>query len=343
MIMKFWIIVFLAVMEIVGADNVVSEETKDHNKEAHKALCDLMKAAANKWREVEKRVPTDPLRNALVTTLFGYGTVGTLETLRSVLPSDYDDVEGTDSSRSNWCGQPLNGDYQNNYPRWSGHSAPHDMVCLCTLGNNTWPLVGSEKDKLCGQNKNSLGGDNEWWSGTNNTKKRDAIEKTWKVTVNPCLSGSSPEKDLKEALKKFTGKIVHTWDAKYDENHYVLGQNGTDYISKPCDGSPKDGLCVKYYNSTKPFPWWVDLEKALIEDAEIQKQRAEEERRKQQDRERKTDEPHAEALTSGPQTNNQTEQHRNANLTEKLRKYNIKSGTPISRPSSWLLRAVFLF
>ncbi|CCD13777.1 Variant surface glycoprotein [Trypanosoma congolense IL3000] len=333
MTMMVWMVM------IVFFGVVAGEEKKNYNEAEHKALCDLLRVAVDKWGEVEKRVPTDPLRKALETTLFGYGTVGTLETLKSGLPSDYNDVEGTDSPRSNWCGQPLSGQYQDSYPRWPGYSAPHDVVCLCTAGSHGWPI--NKTGKLCAQDKDTLKTDSEWWSGTNNTHKKDAIGNTWEVTVKRCLSGSSQEKDLKKALKKFTDEIKHKIEG--GENFYVLGENGSDYIESPCNGSPRNGLCVMYHpNDTDTKTWWKDLDEALEKDEQIQKQREEKERRRQKENAEKKDSAQKEAPSAHITTNQTDQQHTGSTPTDKLRRLNPTSGTPISRPSSWLLSAILL-
>ncbi|CCD17359.1 Variant surface glycoprotein [Trypanosoma congolense IL3000] len=333
----FWMIFMVVVMGLVNGDKVVT----DHNEHEHASLCDFLKVTVRKWEHIRERSPEDPLRKALKQTIFGYGSLEEeLDTLKRTLPGDYNKVGESGSSRTLWCGQRRQGEHQDSYPRWPGHSGPHDLVCLCTAGENGWP-VNSTSDTgstLCGHNKDALEAGEKWWSGTNNTQKKDAIQKTWDVTVNQCLSGYSQETDLAAALHKFKDKIKKTtFD---DETRYILGEGGTGW--SPCNGNGQ--VCVTYYpNSTDTHTWWSDLEKALVQDEKIQKQRAEAERRKNRDEEKNLDSPKAEASISGPTTTNQTEKNnQESNLTDKLRKLNLTSGTPIIPPSSWLLRAVFL-
>ncbi|CCD16139.1 Variant surface glycoprotein [Trypanosoma congolense IL3000] len=345
MIMKILIIVCVAAMEMVGAENGDSEGTKEHNKEAHHLLCNLMNAAANKWREVEKRASTDPLRKALKTTLFGYGTVETLETLKSGLPKDYEGVEEISGSRGNSCGQPQYVDawhYGDAQARWPGHSAPHDMVCLCTLGNNTWPLNGTQKaTTLCGKDKNALGGhDGKGWSSGGSGNEH--VKATWEKVVTPCLSESGKEEDLKRALETLIDNFNHTWIEEYKDT-YRLGEG--DYNEyEACTGSSRLGVCAMYYpNATDAKIWWKDLRAAIQEDEKQQEQKKlEEEKRKKEEDAQKADSAQTAALKSGYPNTNQTEASNKDNITDTIRKFHMKSGTPISLPSSWLLRAILL-
>ncbi|CCD14553.1 Variant surface glycoprotein [Trypanosoma congolense IL3000] len=338
--MKFLVVV-MVVIGVVRADEVGAAATlTNHNEASHRALCDFLKVAVDKWEHVKTRGPTDPLKKALKDTIFGYGSgEEDVEVLKSKLPSDYDEVgSGLLSDRSLWCGQPRDED-RVQQRRWPGHSGPHDLVCLCTAGENGWP-VNSTSDTgstLCGHNKDALEAGEKWWSGTKNMKKKDAIQKTWEVTVNQCLSGYSQGTDLVSALQKFKDKIKKTiFD---DETRYILGEGGTGW--SPCNGNAQ--VCVTYYpNRTSTNTWWSDLEKAFVQDEKIEKQRAEEEKRKQQQEAAKKDKNKTEDIKSTTPTTNQTEQNKTATLHETMRKLNLTSGTPIIPPSSWLLRAVFL-
>ncbi|CCD16713.1 Variant surface glycoprotein [Trypanosoma congolense IL3000] len=321
---------------------------KNHNEHEHARLCSVLGAAVDKWRDIRTRDPTDTLRKALGRTIFGNESGGELTDLEGTLPKEYNGVEGISGSRSSWCGGPHEETNWQHQWRWSGHSAPHDMACLCTVGEEAWPVNKSatttDNDKLCGQGRSALGADDsKGWGYTEHEGNRH-VEATWKAIVTPCLLESGKKDDLKKALEVFIDNLNHTYDKEY-RDMYRLGEgkySSTHYAA--CTGSSSLGVCVMYYTSFPPEPWWRQLQEAILEDEQIQKRLAEEEKkRKQQDKTEKEDSAQKAALTSGTQTNNQTEQHRNANLTEKLRKLNLTSGTPISMPSSWLLRAVFLF
>ncbi|CCD12570.1 Variant surface glycoprotein [Trypanosoma congolense IL3000] len=342
MMMKFWM------MMIVTMGVSTNVEGTDHNHDAHNALCDLLSVSVKKWGEVKERKHDDPLRNALKQTIFGYGSVGEdLDKLKTKFPKDYEGVEGRLSSRSNWCGQPHEWDgYFKDEDRWSGHSAPHDMVCLCTVGEKGWPLNESKsysdaETTLCGQDKQTLGAtDGKGWDDDRKEKPgENHVNATWFGVTVSCLKGETGG-DLKKALKNFLGKLEHNPGHGYD-NRYRLGKgNVSSYAA--CNGKPELGVCAMYYNTTKPLPWWTELERALIEDEQIQKQREEEERRKQQGETEKQDLPKTAAITSGPSTTNQTEGTHKNTLHEAIRKLNMTSGTTISQPSSWLLSALLL-
>ncbi|CCD12566.1 Variant surface glycoprotein [Trypanosoma congolense IL3000] len=340
----------LVVMCLV-VSNADENEKKDHNGDAHDALCELLKAAVGKWGDGGKHL-SGPLQKALAKTIFGkQSSVETVESLKGKLPVDYDGVVKQRESRGIACGEPRNdgGDYNNvHQTRWSGHSAPHDLVCLCTAGEKGWPVNQSEtstdKDKLCGQDRTALKAEsNKGWDSKNQGEKeegKEQINATWGEVVKPCLK-SGTGTNLKDALEKFKQKLVNKSDEVY-LNRYQLGQ-GTPDDYGACTGSEKKGVCVAYFNSTTtryPMPWWVDLQNALPEEEKFQEEkRREEERRKQQEKERKTNEPHTEIITP---TTNQTEQSNKDKLHEAIRKYNTTSSTPIIPPSSWLLSAAIL-
>ncbi|CCD15229.1 unnamed protein product, partial [Trypanosoma congolense IL3000] len=232
MMMKILIVV-MVIIGVVRADEVGAAVTlTNHNELSHRALCDFLKVAVDKWKDVKTRDPADPLKKALKDTIFGYGSGDDdVEALKSKLPRDYDEVgSGLLSERSLWCGQQLDED-RVQQRRWPGHSGPHDLVCLCTAGENGWP-VNSTSDTgstLCGHNKDALEAGEKWWSGTNNTQKKDAIQKTWDVTVNQCLSGYSQETDLAAALQKFKDKIKKT--TFEHETRYILGEGGPGWAT----------------------------------------------------------------------------------------------------------------
>ncbi|CCD14468.1 Variant surface glycoprotein [Trypanosoma congolense IL3000] len=337
--MKIWIVAILcvSVVEFGAQESGELSGKTDHNKEEHERLCGVLKAAVGRWG-ISGEGLLEPLKTALHRTIFGYGSVEQkVEKLRNALPEVY---KGGDLDRAMLCGEPKFEEVHQ--PRWSGHSAPHDVVCLCTVGNNSFPLngTGSPSSTLCGRGKIELkAGEKKGW--TSSGKGEDQITATWDNVTKPCLEGSGKGENLKEALETFIAALK-TMPSTKGRQGMQLGE-GTPDDSYACTGSPTRGVCVEYYpNLTDAKIWWVDLDEALKKDEQIQKQRAEEERRKQQDEAEKQNSQKAEALTSGPQTNNQTEQHRNANLTEKLRKLNLTSGTPITLPSSWLLRALLL-
>ncbi|CCD13256.1 Variant surface glycoprotein [Trypanosoma congolense IL3000] len=345
MMFKFLIVVVMCL--VVRAED---EKKKDHNQEAHKALCDFLKVAVNKWGDRGQTL-SPPLKKALGKTLFGGGE-GDIQVLKEKLPGDYKDVEKDSGTRSAWCGQPHHdGDTNHqNLRRWSGHSAPHDMVCLCTVGENGWPVNNSgtstDNDKLCGADRKALGADDGKGWGYSVHEGNAHVTATWENVIVPCLNGEAGG-DLKQALNEFLGKLQHKPDVPANPSRYILGENNvtkSDYTA--CTGSPKYGVCVAYFNATtrNPKPWWTDLQKAIPEEEKFQeeKRREKEEKIKLQQQSEKKDSQKQENLTSAPPNTNQTEPNNKDNLADKLRRFNFTSGTPISMPSSWLLSAVLL-
>ncbi|CCD15731.1 Variant surface glycoprotein [Trypanosoma congolense IL3000] len=347
--MKIQFLVFIcAVGAVAGAEDGGSVVPKDHNKDAHNALCNLMKAAVTKWGDGGKTL-SPPLKKALGRTLFGKDDGGTVDTLKGKLPDDYEGVVKQTDSRNFACGQPRNDQagYGNLHQvRWSGHSAPHDMVCLCTAGSYGWPINGTgPSTTLCGKDKGALKADNKkGWDSANqgeDEQGKEQINATWVEVVTQCLQGGKGG-DLKQALNTFTESLVHKSGDEVHKNRKQLGE-GTPNNYTGCSGSPKLGVCVMYYPDDKhATPWWIELPNALKEDEQLQKQRQEEEKRKQQEEAAKKDTNKTEDIKSTTPTTNQTEQNKTATLHETIRKLNLTSGTPISRPTSWLLSALLL-
>ncbi|CCD13420.1 unnamed protein product [Trypanosoma congolense IL3000] len=352
MMMNYWMVVMVFIgvsAQESGADG------KDHNGEEHTKLCAVLKEAVGMWGEGRQSL-SESLKMALHRTIFGNESGGDLAKLKEKVPADYDILASPDAERGFLCGEPVDEHLHKQRGRpWSGHSAPHDLVCLCTLGKDGWPLNESNNgiDKLCGRLKDSLGGENEGWSGVHtewiessetlvhHAKGETQIKATWFNVTKPCLEGNRKGENLKEALKTFVDSLK-PMPSTGKRNGAQLGE-GNPNEDHACTGSRKYGVCVMYYPNDKDTKtWWVDLQKALIEDEKIQKERDEEAKRKQEEAAKK-DTNKTEDLKSTNPTTNQTEQNKTATLHETMRKFNLTSGTHISMPSSWLLRAVFLF
>ncbi|CCD12527.1 unnamed protein product, partial [Trypanosoma congolense IL3000] len=164
-----WMMMAVAVIFVSGSSSIsIASVGKEHNKEEHARLCNLLMAAVNKWEEVKTRESTDPLKRALGKTLFGNENGGEMGDLKGGLPKDYEKVEGELSLRLTWCGLPQESATGKKKPRWPGHSAPHDLLCLCTTGQDGYPFneVGSDSGTatmLCGKPKEALGGGSDGW------------------------------------------------------------------------------------------------------------------------------------------------------------------------------------
>ncbi|CCD16571.1 Variant surface glycoprotein [Trypanosoma congolense IL3000] len=342
--MMFWMVVLLVIG--VGAEN--------HNEETHNVLCSLLKVSENEWTKVKTRESSDPLKRALHQTIFGYGSrAEAVEKLKSTLPESYKGMESGYSSRNFFCGQPRqeSGYHNINQDRWAGHSAPHDMVCLCTVGHRGWPLNETDVSsigKLCGKTKDDLGAStNEGWSDIKDGQGGEKqITATWFNVTSDCLHGSSRAGGLKQALNDFTNKLVQKWHNVYKDMYRLGVGNVSEYGA--CRGTPAMGVCTNYYpNNTDTQTWWQDLEQAIQEDEKIQaqQQRDEEERRKQQGEVEKQDTSKTENLenlkSATTITSHTQQKNHDSNLTDTTRKFNMKSGTPIILPSSWFFIAIW--
>ncbi|CCD16710.1 Variant surface glycoprotein [Trypanosoma congolense IL3000] len=349
--MKFCMFVFLVV---VGA--VIASGT-DHNQEAHKALCDLLNAAVRRWGSNGESL-TEPLKSALNHTVFGSNGVGDLEGLRKALPKVYDEVLNQSGSRSFSCGQRLAGQASSGgvkHERWSGHSASHDLLCLCTLGDNGWPLNNTGSEKLCGKSLNELGTQkDQGWHGKGSGKPQ--MEAAWTNVIKECLQGDKKGTNLKNAFDDFKKTLKHTTgDEEQHGNRHILGKG--DFSDYPCSGNGQ--ICVMYYNEAKPTgeqhpkPWWVELEYAIKKDeAEKEQKKREEEKRKQdeinqqklkqQKQSQHQDVPRAAALKAANTEMQEKEPDDTQNISNPIATIEEASGTLIIPPCPWFLSAILL-
>ncbi|CCD16373.1 unnamed protein product [Trypanosoma congolense IL3000] len=145
MLMKLWMVVLVVVLTTLV-------RASGHNEAQHDALCGVLKKAVSRWGK-EGETLTEPLKTGLKVTIFGNESGGDIEKLRKELPEFYDNVwSGVSAS-----GMPCAGYY-------SGRSAPHGLVCLCTVGTDGFPFHGRiENQKLCAQFKDALGGGANGW------------------------------------------------------------------------------------------------------------------------------------------------------------------------------------
>ncbi|CCD17354.1 Variant surface glycoprotein [Trypanosoma congolense IL3000] len=342
---------------LVGADT----SGKNHNEHEHKALCGLLKVAVRDWEIVRKRAPSDPLRKALKRTIFGEHDYSEVESLKLPLLKDYEKVKSGFSARYRWCGERLSEKElpENRPPRWSGHSAPHDMVCLCTVGKGGWPLnknEGSTLDRgnLCGHDKKALGAEtNEGWGSTQDGLGKDQIEATWNKVVTPCLQlGNAQAGNLRDALQRFKEKINNKTEGN-SENKYRLGDG--DFDNYACSGNKN--VCVMYYNGTSVTqkkhakPWWIELEAAINNQAYAEKElkKSEEKPKNEGQNQHHTQKhektqpqqaPRTAALKSAPQHSKETEQDNTENISSPLATLEEASDTLIIPPCLWLLSAL---
>ncbi|CCD16556.1 Variant surface glycoprotein [Trypanosoma congolense IL3000] len=325
---------------------VVSINGKDHNRAQYNVLCDLLKVAVGRWGNAGESL-SPPLREALERTLFGSAGGGTVETLKKELPEDYKEAEGKTSSRTAWCGKPRekDGHYDIKQVRFPGHSATHDLVCLCTAGDHGWP-INSGSEKLCGKGPNELGVESKKQGWGIQGQGKDQIQATWTNVTSECLKGDGAGANLQKALEVFRNTLTLEPDSDKNGKRYLLGEGKfSDY---PCSGNNQ--VCVMYYNTTsnaKHKPWWKDLEEAINIDEQMQKTRKEEKRKqkeipekketKNQEKSQPTQEPRTAALTSAPQGSQDAEQENPENISNPIATLEETSGTFIIPPCTWFL------
>ncbi|CCD13809.1 Variant surface glycoprotein [Trypanosoma congolense IL3000] len=355
---RIWIF-FLMVCGVLGAQESDIARKTDHNLEEYNALCNLMKISVQKWKELESRGNEGPLKKALGRTIFGDDRGGDLQNLKSeTFQKVYKDVERNALSRLLWCGGPYDEDSRKRLthePRWPGHSVPHDLVCLCTVGPDGWPLNNNGKDKLCGLEGNALVATEKqgWGAGGPNSRGAKQIEATWKSITKTCLEGNASGNNLKDALGDFLRQLKKTPGNKYPER-YQLGEGKSD-DDYPCSGNEK--ICVMYHNSTEhkhPMPWWTELQGAIEKDDEIQaKKKSKEETSKQESaqKQRKTQnqekpqlpqEPHTAPVKATKQDPTDIEQENTENLSTPIATLEEASSTLIITPCIWFLGVLLL-
>ncbi|CCD15244.1 Variant surface glycoprotein [Trypanosoma congolense IL3000] len=256
MMMRFCMFVLLLVEVVVNAS------VTDHNQEAHKALCDVLRAAVNKWEGVRRTA--SPLKEALRKTIFGKNGGDTDISSGLQMPTDYKppDTEGKKkpNTRKHWCGACGSGS-QNHYP---GESAPHDLVCLCTPGEFGHPVNDGEKT-LCGQSKGAWGENQKGWHTelfNDNEKEREYLNQTWGKIVKDC-SQNGNENNLETALKTFTDKLE-----SLKGNQYL----GIHNSNSDCSGTAYGGLCVLYATKCEKKPWFEELKDAIQKEKEEMEQ-----------------------------------------------------------------------
>ncbi|CCD17450.1 Variant surface glycoprotein [Trypanosoma congolense IL3000] len=254
---SFLLVVCLAVMLVPGRTTT----SHNHNGEHYGTLCDLLAAAVQKW----KTANNSSVKKALSQAIFGHPN-GKGDPSELDLPSTHHKP----GNRRQWCGECVYGD-QESYP---GKSIPHDILCMCTVGENGYPfLEGLDKPdtRLCGRSAGDLGcgqdvgngkgclkGNGHWWS--ENSDRNHAgkyLKATWDGVVKTCL-GKQLNLDAEDGLKTLLNKLKI---GKYSSPAWAWGHHGCNGV----DGA----VCVTYgtrchrpHNTNFP-QWWWDLEEAL--------------------------------------------------------------------------------
>ncbi|CCD12903.1 Variant surface glycoprotein [Trypanosoma congolense IL3000] len=245
MMLKYWMVIFFEVI-VVGFADVGST---NHNGDAHRALCDVLKAAVSELEDVKDS--ESPMKDALRKTIFG--DISAAQTAsRLEMPGEYTKPEKNDkeNTRKMWCGTCGSG-AQKHYP---GESATHDLLCLCTPGQHGWPMKSFHGETICGQSHHTLGNgvSNKWWytAWSDHDQEREHLNKTWSDIVVTCLH-TDDRIDLDTALRTFMETITKN-------KEHRLGEGGFD-----CDGKTGVGVCVFYPPGCTRKTWWHELEKAI--------------------------------------------------------------------------------
>ncbi|CCD17375.1 Variant surface glycoprotein [Trypanosoma congolense IL3000] len=230
----------------------------NHNGEHYGTLCDILAAAVQKWKSTNN--PT--AKKALSQAIFGHPN-GKGDPSKLDLPSTH----LKPGNRKNWCGECMYND-QESYP---GKSIPHDLLCMCTVGENGYPFIQySEVRQLCGKGAKELGCDKDagnaerchsddnkhgWTESNWDGQANKHLNATWHAIVKACLRGK-PKSDVDKARKTLQKLDV----GEYSTPSWAWGHSG-------CAGGNSD-VCVGYgswcLEHPKEYPqWWKTLYEAL--------------------------------------------------------------------------------
>ncbi|CCD16402.1 Variant surface glycoprotein [Trypanosoma congolense IL3000] len=244
------LVIWVALMAVLGIGSGAGNgwaytPDPNHNGDKHGLLCGLLGATVHKWKTTNH----PGVKKALGQAIFG-STQGGWDLNKFELHPDFN----KGGSRGSLCGKCLG--TPDHYP---GKSIPHDLLCLCTVGENGHPFTSYESiTKLCGRAKNDLTAGNQNHQGWHSSNSGIAHQKnTWDKIVKPCLQGGS-DASIEEALRNLT---EHVGDRDYPRWE----------ASNPqvCSGGYSTDICVRYTGCGKrylrpDFPqWWETLEQAL--------------------------------------------------------------------------------
>ncbi|CCD12001.1 Variant surface glycoprotein [Trypanosoma congolense IL3000] len=251
---------YLMVM-MVAVGVCASSDEKNHNGEEHLALCSVLSAAVTIFQS-GRGGPT--LQKALRRALFGKENgVGDISTLLAELPRTHHNPE----SRKSWCGECRY--YGDPYPGWS---IPHDLLCLCTVGENGHPFNSyGSVSQLCGRSVTELGCDHGqrdechtgqgkgWSTSSTGESARRHVEATWESVVKTCLK-KGLNLTVEEARKTLGEKLTveEHRSAAWERSHYYCGGDFSG-----------GGICVSYNlcgkNGYLKQPHWLeDVYDALL-------------------------------------------------------------------------------
>ncbi|CCD16944.1 Variant surface glycoprotein [Trypanosoma congolense IL3000] len=188
----------------IMATGAKTEENKiNYNDNEHKALCDVLGAAVTLWDRVKDQ--DTPFRKALGRAIFGKEDGRNLDDFKKMLPAEY---RGDESGKSS-CGE-----CRFDPTHYPGRSIPHDLLCLCTAGENGAPFNSGGHHSLCGVSGDDWGCmvtqiqtgyvgtqqpwncDGKKWSTYWDSER---LQKAWVQVVASCLTRRNVT-DLRSAL-----------------------------------------------------------------------------------------------------------------------------------------------
>ncbi|CCD13366.1 Variant surface glycoprotein [Trypanosoma congolense IL3000] len=254
------------VMMVLSGTALGTGIKEHHNHHEHTTLCDILAAAVALYTSGQAG---DKLKKALGQVIFGREAGGDLAELRANFPGG--SGEGTD--RPNSCGKCI----YNNHDHYPGKSIPHDLLCLCTVGQDGSPFKSHGVQSLCGisggdwgcpeyRPGHSYAGDGRHWDcggkGWNSPWDHNRLNKTWHRIIKQCLSKKA-DTNLQAALAALKDKKDTNQIPNWDRSSYPCGGNE---ISTICVGS--SDYCGKKQDPLYP-QWREALEELTNEDFKL--------------------------------------------------------------------------
>ncbi|CCD13083.1 Variant surface glycoprotein [Trypanosoma congolense IL3000] len=241
------------------------------NDVEYKTLCEVFKASADLWNasRISEKIPNSALNGALTQALLGNIGNRHLSGIKESLPKYY--THHTLRHRGERCGGCKNTDKL----YFPGSSITHDLMCLCTPGQDAEPFYGyywffykENGFKLCGKGRAQMGVDlNHGWYVDKKKKGNNGLEKPWKTVVWGCFNSWKSNPGLES--HNLTEKIVRLNATLQNFTSTLKKMGGHDKLGgfeehNEADGSDERHIHVRYDNCKGPKkPWWKKLKETL--------------------------------------------------------------------------------